>query len=137
VGCMKKIWRCRKKYSTLGYNRLLLPRVWYGGFSLHPQTFSCTPNNYLFNPNQKYETDFKIRFINFHVFLWNTFQNPFQKTEGQNGNYWEYRRRFGGAGRSPLWYGTVQSINKTCFSFQLVCIRFLNLPLIWGFFLHL
>jgi len=34
-------------------------------FSQH----SVYPNNYPFDPNQKYETDFEIRFINFHVFL--------------------------------------------------------------------
>jgi len=56
------------------------PFVEVGGFSLHSQTFSCTPNNYPFDPNQKYETDFEIRFINFHVFLWNEFRNLFQKS---------------------------------------------------------
>ena len=41
----------------------------YGASPCTPKPFSCTPNNYRFNPNQKYETDFEIRFINFHSFF--------------------------------------------------------------------
>ena len=45
----------------------------------------CTPNfllylqYYPFDPNQKYETDSKIRFINFHVFYEMDFEIRFRK----------------------------------------------------------
>jgi len=74
-GVKRNVWNMLKRDKPSVSKRFKVR-----GLLSAPQTFSCTSNNYSFDSNQKYETDFEIRFINIHVFLWNGFRNPFQKS---------------------------------------------------------